>query len=111
MLLGFGLRGVELVAQRFEGCFAFRAVGVFLLGQRLIGSALFMGTLFFALEAFEFQPRHRDPRVRAVDFLRRAANIVIERHGVLFAGLLQLAQPLQFHFERRAFPAATLPAG
>ena len=59
-----------------------------------------MRALFFATEAFQFQTGDRDARVGAVDLFRCAAQLVIERNGLLLARLLQLAQPLEFRFER-----------
>ena len=99
--LGFRLRRIQLVAHGFESQFAIGALGILLLDQRLVLRALLMRPLFFALQALQFQARHGNPRIGAIDFFRRAADIVIERNRFLLARLLQLAEPFQFRFERR----------
>ena len=93
--LGFRLGGVELFAQGFEGQFALGAFGFFLFGDGDVAGAGFVGALFFALQAFEFETGNRHARVGAVNFLGGASQIMIERDCFLFTRLLELAQAFE----------------
>ena len=83
-----------------SACFALGAQPLLFLHRGAVALAL-LGRFFgVAAQPLQFQPRHREPRVGARQVVAQLAHLVIERHAVLLARLLQRAQPLQFGFER-----------
>jgi hypothetical protein len=94
--LGFGLSGFQLFSQSFQRQVAFGSFGFLLFGEREIAGAGFVGSLFFALQAIEFEAGDGDSGVGTVDLFGCAAEVVIERDCFLFTRLLELAETFEF---------------
>ncbi len=86
--LRVALGAFELFAHRFERLLPLRPFAVLLFGQRLVFGSFCMGAFLLALQAFQFKPRHRNPRIRPVGFLARPAQVVVQRNGLFLARLL-----------------------
>ena len=96
---GLAFEFLQLLPFGVQRFFALRPQLLLLLNGGAIALALLGGFVGIAAQPLQFQTRHRKARVDARQIVAQLAHLVIHRHAILLARLLQHPQPFQLGFE------------